>query len=374
MSTARLSPGVLSLRILAALATLYTVYFAKTLLIPIVVALFFALLLSPLVKLLKRFYVPRTVSAVLILALIGGPMGLLGSQLAEPAQRWAEAIPRLADQLTEQVDELTKKLSSQAEAPEPAQPEGFSFFDLFDRDEEQGASSERKRADGNVDRVSEKLKQGGLELLLAMLGAAPVVIAQFLTTLLLILFLLVFGSRLFDAFVAISPAIDDKQGTLKLVRTIQVELSRYIITVSVINACLGLTVGVALWLLGVQDPLLWGVLVGMLNFAPYVGPLIGVILLILAGLVQYGPVVFALLPALVYFSINMLEAQVITPLVLGRHMRLNPLIILVWLVIWGWLWGTVGVLLAVPLLVCLKLAVGQTNVLRYWVQLIETRA
>lgn len=374
MIAAGLSPGVLSLRILAALASLYTVYFAKTLLIPIVVALFFALLLSPLVKLLKRFYIPRTVSAVLILALIGGPMGLLGSQLAEPAQRWAEAIPRLADQLTDHVDELTDKLSAQSEAPTPPEPEGFSFFGLFDGDEGQGENGENGNGEGKDGRVSEKLKQGGLELLLAMLGAAPVVIAQFLTTVLLILFLLVFGSRLFDAFVAIFPAIDDKQGTLELVRTIQVELSRYILTVSVINACLGLTVGVALWLFGVQDPLLWGVLVGMLNFAPYVGPLIGVILLTLAGVVQYGAVVFALLPALIYFSINLLEAQVITPLVLGRHMRLNPLIILVWLVIWGWLWGAVGVLLAVPLLVCLKLAVGQTNVLRYWVQLIETRA
>tara|TARA_R100000900_G_scaffold127863_3_gene103255 strand:+ start:119087 stop:120202 length:1116 start_codon:yes stop_codon:yes gene_type:complete len=371
VSAARLPPGILSLRILAALAVLYTVYFAQTLLIPIVVALFFALLLSPLVKLLKRFYIPRTLSAMLMLALIGGPMVLLGSQLAEPAQRWAEAIPRLTDQLTDQVDDLTDKLSPEAE--KPPEPESFSFFGLFEGEEESAA--DKRESGGSKDgRVSERLKQGGLELLLTMLGAAPVVIAQFLTTVLLILFLLIFGSRLFAAFVEIFPAIDDKRASLQLVRTIQVELSRYILTVSVINACLGLTVGVALWLFGVQDPLLWGVLVGMLNFAPYVGPLIGVILLVLAGVVQYGAVAFALLPALVYFTINLLEAQVITPLVLGRHMRLNPLIILVWLVIWGWLWGAVGVLLAVPLLVCLKLAVGQTNVLRYWVQLIETRA
>ena len=374
MSIARLSPGVLSLRILAALATLYTIYFAKSLLIPIVVALFFALLLSPLVKLLKRYHIPRTVSAVLILALIGGPLGLLGSQLAEPAQRWAEAIPRLADQLTEQVDELTDRLSPQVEVPKPPEPEGFSFFGLFDGKEERSETGENGNGGDREGRVSEKLKQGGLELLLAMLGAAPLVIAQFLTTVLLILFLLIFGSRLFDALVAIFPAIDDKQATLDLVRTIQVELSRYILTVSIINACLGLTVGMALWWFGVQDPLLWGVLVGMLNFAPYVGPLFGVILLTLAGVVQYGAEAFALLPALIYFSINLLEAQVITPLVLGRHMRLNPLIILVWLLIWGWLWGAVGVLLAVPLLVCLKLAIGRTNVLRSWVQLIETRA
>ncbi|HAN29073.1 MAG TPA: hypothetical protein DCP75_15410 [Haliea salexigens] len=170
------------------------------------------------------------------------------------------------------------------------------------------------------------------------------------------------------------PGINDQRASLKLVHTVQVELSRYILTVSLINACLGLSVGGVLWLLGVQDPMLWGVMVGMLNFAPYVGPLLGVVLLVLAGVVQYGPVAYALLPALVYFSINLVEAQVITPLVLGRNMRLNPLVILVWLLGWGWLWGFVGVLLAVPLLVCLKLAFGQTTVLRYWMQLIETRA
>ncbi|HAN67230.1 MAG TPA: AI-2E family transporter [Halieaceae bacterium] len=373
MSEARLSPGTLSLRILAALAVLYTVYFAKSLLMPVFVALFFALLLNPLVKLLKRFYVPRTISAVLILALIGGPVALLGSQLAEPAQRWAEAIPRLTEKLSKEVDDLTDKLSPQAEKP-PQPEEGFSFFGLFGSESDEAESNDGEKGERKPDRVSERLKQGGLELLLATLGAAPVVIAQLLTTVLLILFLLIFGSRLFAAFVDIFPGINDQRASLELVHTVQVELSRYILTVSLINACLGLSVGGVLWLLGVQDPMLWGVMVGMLNFAPYVGPLLGVVLLVLAGVVQYGPVAYALLPALVYFSINLVEAQVITPLVLGRNMRLNPLVILVWLLVWGWLWGFVGVLLAVPLLVCLKLAFGQTTVLRYWMQLIETRA
>jgi predicted PurR-regulated permease PerM len=82
----------------------------------------------------------------------------------------------------------------------------------------------------------------------------------------------------------------------------------------------------------------------------------------------------ALLPVVVYFGVNLLEAQFITPTVLGRHMQLNPLILILWLLIWGWLWGAAGVLIAVPLLVCIKLAAGQLNILSKWVKLIETSA
>lgn len=273
----------LSTRCLLTLALLYTIYFAKSLLLPIVVALLFALLLSPSVQMLKRFYVPRALSAMLILCLIGGPLALLANQLVEPAQRWAKAIPELTDQFTQRVDNLTDSLTTTPEPappPAPAQSTGFTFFGLF----------------GNDDAAD-----------------------------------------------------------------------------SAINTCLGLATATALWLLGVQDALLWGVLVGMLNFAPYVGPLLAVIILLLAGVVQYGTTAAAVMPALVYFSINLIESQFITPLIIGRNMRLNPLVIIIWLVIWGWLWGTIGVLLAMPLLVCLKLAVGQSKSLRHWVQLIESR-
>lgn len=366
---------------LLAFTLLYTLYFAKSLLMPIVVALLFALLLSPLVSVLKRLYIPRTMSAVLILCLIGGPFAVVVSQLAEPAQRWAKAIPALSDKLTEQVSSLTGSLESeQIVVPQPqpkAEPRRRRFFGWFggnEEEQEQSVSSPVQPTQKSENAVSDRIKQGSLEAMVSALSAAPVMIAQLLTSIILILFLLVFGPRLFAAFVNIFPQVQDKRRSILLVRTIQVELSRYILTVSIINTCLGLTTAAALWFLGVEDALLWGVLVGMLNFAPYVGPLIGTVILGLAGVVQYGAVAFALVPPLVYFAINMLEAQFVTPLVLGRNMRLNPLIIMLWLIVWGWIWGVVGVLLAVPLLVCLKLSAAQLGVMTNWVRLIETRA
>lgn len=367
---------------LLGLALVYTLYFAKTLLVPIVVALLLSLLLSPLVAVFKRLYIPRTLSALLILCAIGVPFTLLAMELAEPAQKWAKRLPELSAHLTEQLSSLTEDLAPAAAtapavvvAPEPVRRKGFSLFGLFGKKEEPALPPpplEEKKEDANV--VTERIKQGGMEAVVAILVATPVVIAQLMTCLILILFLLIFGPKLFNVAIDIFPQVKDKQRSVDLVIAIRKQLSRYIVTVTIINIGLGLVTAGALWWLGVEDALLWGVLVGLLNFAPYVGPLIAIVILCLAGLAQYGPVLAALLPALVYFSINLVEAQFVTPMVLGRNMQLNPLVLMIWLVIWGWLWGVSGVLLAVPLLVCIKLVAANLNVLPNWVRVVETAA
>ncbi len=359
---------------LLALAVLYTLYFARSLLIPIVVAFLLALLLSPLVNALKRFHVPRSLSAFLLLACIGGPLGLLGGELVEPAEKWLKRLPELGMQLGEELDSLTDSFSPPQEQPAPA-PEkngGFDFFGWFDGEDKQAAPPPAAAEQGSA--VTDKLLQSSLELLLSMASAAPFFIVQLLTVLVLVLFQLIFGQHLWERAIEIFPRVRDKRQARLVVTRVQRELSRYILTVSLINTGLGLVTAAVLWSLGVEDALLWGVIVGLLNFAPYIGPLVSVCILSLAGLVQYGWELTALLPALVYFLVNLVEAQLVTPLVLGRNMRLNPLILVLWLSIWGWLWGAAGVLLAVPLLVCLKLAAQELNVLLYWVRLVETKA
>ncbi|MEX2334703.1 MAG: AI-2E family transporter, partial [Pseudohongiella sp.] len=341
---------------LLALAMLYTLYFAKTLLVPIVVALLLTLLLIPAVNFFRRYHVPRALSAIVLMCTIAVPFTLLGMELAGPVQKWAQRLPELSATFTQQIDTMTSAWSASPEEDQEDPSRAF-FSRLFGGEVE----VEEELSDGSS-AVSERLTQGGVELMVYMLAATPIFLAQLVTCLTLTIFLLVFGARLFESAIRYLPAVKDKDAAHGLIDNIEIELSRYILTVSIINSLLGLTTAGVLWLIGVEDALLWGVLVGLLNFAPYVGMFIGLSLLVLAGLAQYGFVAFALVPALVYFVINGIEAQFVTPTVLGKHMRLNPLVLMIWLIIWAWLWGVVGVLLAVPLLVCIKLAASQLNV------------
>ena len=359
------------------LAVVYTLYFARTLIIPVVLALLFSLLLTPLVNFLERFYVPRTLSAIVLLALIGVPFVLVGNEVTKAAQEWASRLPSLAE-------ELQKEMGSVGESVEPAD------------ETEEGAAGQAAHAtmgsfshsSGDVDvpasgpngeekkgsPITERVEQGGIDLLVYLMSATPAIIVQLLTFVVLVLFLLVFGRQVYATAIGNLPSITDKKHALKLVGDVQSELSRYILAISVINFFLGAITGTVLWYLTVEDAFLWGALVGLLNYAPYVGPMISLVMLTLAGIVQFGLELSSCIPALVYFVLNLIEAQFVTPLILGRHMRLNPLVLIVWIVIWGWLWGFAGVLLAVPMLVCLKLSAEHFQVLSGWVSLIESES
>ncbi len=358
---------------LLTLAILYTLYFAKSLLMPVLVAMLFSLLLSPLVSMFKRLYIPRALSAMLLITMIGGPLTLLSIELAGPAQKWVEQVPKLSAHLIEELDDLSQVISTDNltdidEVVLPVKEKSSSFFSWFSSDDEPVIVEEKK--DNSV--LSARVTQGGIDIIISILVATPMVLAQFMTFLILVMFLLIFGPGLYDSYLKTIPMETSTRRSATLIGKLQKELSRYIITVTIINIGLGIVTAGVFWVMGVDDALLWGALVGLLNFAPYLGSLMSLIILSFAGITQYGIEAAALVPAAVFFGINMLEAQVVTPTILGRHMQLNPLILILWLLLWGWLWGAVGVLVAVPLLVCIKLAAEQLNILSKWVKLIET--
>ncbi|MBQ0729021.1 MAG: AI-2E family transporter, partial [Thalassolituus oleivorans] len=307
---------------LFAIVLLYTLYFAKTLFLPIVVAALFALLLSPVVSFLQRFYVPRTLSALILITMIGVPFTLLGMQLAEPAQKWGKRIPELSSQLTTELNEISQTLSTVEKRAEQntdqqvGNQQSFRWFGWFRSDE---PKKEPPEAVSITNPVSDRFKQGGMELVVEVLGATPVVLAQFFTFLILVIFMLVFSPLLYANFISGFSHERDREAANSLLNDVQRELSRYILTVSVINTGLGIITGLALWSAGVDDALLWGVMVALLNFAPYVGPIIALLVLYLAGVIQYGAEWIAFMPVLIFFSINIIEAQYITPTVLGRN-------------------------------------------------------
>lgn len=357
-----------SIKWILMLAVFYTLYFAQSLIIPLVLTILFALLMSPLVTLLKRLHIPRSLSSIALMAMLIAPFTLLGLELFEPAQKWAKLIPKLSVQLTQQVESISDAFEKQQhEELVKAKPvKEFSFLDWFSSED-----VEIQPKETTSDVVTEHIKQGGLEFILEALGAAPVFLAQVLVSIILILFLLIFGPSLFNAFIKELPSKEKRDKAINLVNMTQAQLSRYIITVSIINSGLGLSTALVLYFIGLEDALLWGVMVGILNFIPYVGSVLGVLILSLAGLVQYGVNITVLLPVAAYLVLNMLESQFITPTVLGRNMLINPLVIMLWLIICGWLWGLSGILLSVPLLVCIKLALSELGLWGNWLRIIE---
>ena len=378
-------PWTTALYALLFLAGLYTLYFAASLLIPIVLALLLSLQFSPLVATLNRFYVPRAISAALLLVAIGGPFTLLGMELVDPAQKWIKRVPEVTAKLNEQFTTISEALSpSPQESPaDQAQPKPekdtgiLNFFGWFDDDEEDQAktgTAQKPAAPEPSTALSDRLVVGGIELTMTVLAQTPVFLAQTLVCIILVVFLLVYGPGVYNTAIEVLPQIRDKTQASQLAADTQRELSRYILTVSLINLGLGIVTATVLWLMRFEDPVLWGTMVALLNFAPYVGTILSLAILMLAGLSQYGLEWNAVLPAGAFFILNALEAQLITPMVLGRNMRMNPLIIMLWLVIWGWLWGMAGVLIAVPLLVCIKLILARSELCRPWLRLIESRA
>ena len=333
---------------------LYTLYFAKSLLIPLVLALMLALLLSPLVTWLQHYKIPRTVSSVLLLSLFIGAFLLLAIQLIEPVRKWTEILPQLSEAISQRLDTFgdnmdggSTEISEQTNMPDV---EHALFADFFaqsgDVSNGDGADDEAGNADaggetgsqdsGSADtgsQLSSRLQQAALEAGLYLLSATPIAIVQLLTVLILVLFLLIFGPNVFQAYARNSDRVDED--TLHMLDKVRSELGHYVLAICVINTGLGLVTAGVLYLLGLEDALLWGMVCGLLNFAPYVGPLVSLGLLLVASLAQFGMVWYAIAPPLAFFTVNAIEANFFTPTVLGYRLRLNPSTLIVWLFIWG---------------------------------------
>ncbi len=339
-----------ALLVLASLAVGYTLWAAQGLLLPILLGMFFALVGNPIIRMLRRVHVPRFLAALLVVA--GGLSAAiaLGTQLVEPASDWIREVPKELRQLTPKLRQMAK----------PMQDANLAAQNIA-----RAAGGETaKRVEVVRTQVDDPYKA---------LTTTPRMLASVLAVVLLTLFFMVYGENLQRNAIALLPGRQQKKFTVELMQSIEHEISRYVLTISIINVLMGLLFAGILFALEMPLPeaLMWGTVVAVLNFAPYVGPLIGMGLMLLMGFVTFKDPWMSVLPALIYLVLHTLEGQFITPIVLGRRMALSPLILILALMVFGWLWGIAGLLLAVPLLVCVKLVLARVEGLEGWARLLE---
>ena len=338
--------------VLAVLAVGYTLWATQDLILPVLLAMFFALIGNPIIRVLQRLRVPRFVGALVVLLSGLALIVLLGQQLVQPAGEWIREAPRELRSLTPKLQKLTKPVQEANKAAENIARAA-------------GGESTAKSVQVVKTEVNDPYKS---------LTATPMMVASVLAVVLLTFFFMVYGQDLQRNAIALLPDRQKKKLTVEILQAIEVEVSRYVLTISVINVVVGLVfAGCLVFFLGVplDEALLWGTMAALLNFAPYVGPLIGIVAMLLMGFASYDAPLQALAPAAIYLGLHTLEGQIVTPIVLGRRMAISPLILILALMVFGWLWGIVGLLLAVPLLVCVKIVLTRIDGLEGWARLLE---
>ena len=341
-----------ALVVLAVLAVGYTLWAAQELLLPVLLAMFFALVGNPILRLLRRLYIPRFIGAVLVLGAGIALTVVLGQQLVTPASEWVRGAPQ-------QLRKLTPKLQAMAKPVQAANKAAENIARVA------GGESTSKPVQVVKTEVNDPYKS---------LTATPRAVASVLAVVLLTFFFMVYGQDLQRNAIALLPDRQQKKVTVEILQAIETEISRYVLTISVINVVVGLVFAGCLYYfldVSLNEALLWGTMAAILNFAPYVGPLLGIIVMILMGFATYKTPLQALLPAAIYLGLHTLEGQILTPIVLGRRMALSPLVLILALMVFGWLWGIVGLLLAVPLLVCVKIVLTRIEGLDGWARLLE---
>jgi predicted PurR-regulated permease PerM len=168
------------------------------------------------------------------------------------------------------------------------------------------------------------------------------------------LFLLASGTMFYEKMIGILPTLSDKKRALTIAYDVEREVSHYLLTITMINAGLGLFIAVAMSIIGMPNPILWGVAAALLNFVPYIGAVAGIVMVGLVSLISFDSITYVVIPPMIYAFAAVIEGQFITPVLLGRRLELNAVAIFIFVALWGWAWGIVGAIIAVPLLVSVK--------------------
>jgi predicted PurR-regulated permease PerM len=334
------SARTLALLGLLSIAVGCVLYLARVVFIPLTFALMLSFLLSPAVTWLEHRRVPRSVGAALVVTLLLGAGTFAAVELANPAADWIARSPGVLQTLERKLRPWRRPVKSVSELAQRV---------------ERITQVEERRAPQEV-----ALEKPGI--LSTALDTVWTVVAGALVTLFALYFSLLTGDVLLARVIAWVPDLSQRR-TAEVILSIQQGMSRYLRTVFAINFVLGCAIAVAMYVLRMPNPFLWGALAMLVNFVPYVGPFVGILTVGAVALVSFDDMTAALWPPLFYLALASVEGNVLTPLILGRTTELDPLVIFVWLLVWGWLWGIAGAIVAVPLLMLIKLMCERSQVL-----------
>jgi predicted PurR-regulated permease PerM len=318
---------------LVGLGVVAFLYFARPVVLPIFLACVGGMTLKPLIRWLSECHIPPGLSAAVVLILLVGTLGFAFFELGRPAMAWMNEAPTHMAELRQRVQRMFPRVARFSQAAEAVN--------------NLGAADEEQKKVTSVELKTSRVPSTFINwtgTFLAGLGEALVLLYLVLAS----------GDLFLQKLVRVMPTMHDKKRAVDISHEIQQQISNYLFSVSVINLGVGLIVGGGLFWMGVPNPAMWGMLIALLNFVPYFGPVAGISLLAVVGVLTFDTLWKGLLPPGWYLLVHLLEANFVTPVLLGHRFTLNPVVIFVSLIFWTWIWGVPGALLSVPILVSIK--------------------
>lgn len=297
--------------------------------LPVTAALVIAIALVPLLEWFERRRVPSGLAALICVLLFIAVANMAVAAIVLPATEWVRLLPERIGRIRDTLAPLLDVYASLER-----------FID--DVVGEFGQASERART------VTVETPNSMLDLIAT---SAPHAAIQLFFAILVIFFFLAGWTRMRKRTITTRTSFDGAMTTARVIQQVVDATSLYLGTITLVNLTMGAAVALLLWMIGMPTPLMWGGIVAVLNYIPYLGPIASALLLAVGGLMVFTDPWYALLPSAAFVVIHMIEANVITPALVGRRLTINPLLILVALSFWAWVWGTTGALLAVPLLI-----------------------
>jgi predicted PurR-regulated permease PerM len=304
--------------------------------LPVTAAMVIAIALVPLLEWLERRRVPSGIAAFICLFVFLVIANAALASIVVPATEWFRTLP-------ERIPQIQANL-----AP---------LIDFYSNLQKFVDDTVQMLASGPVAAAQASAVEAPSSIM-DYVSSAPHAAIQLFFAILVIYFFLCGWTRLRERTITSRGSFGGALATARVIQNVVDSTSAYLGTITLINVTLGLLVATALWLIGMPSPLMWGGIVALLNYVPYIGPILAAILLALGGLMTFSDVWLALTPAAIQIVLHVIEANAVTPAILGKRLTINPLLILLSLSFWGWVWGTPGALLAVPLLIIIQTVLG----------------